>query len=141
MTFLFLIIVAQYTLYNVPPTTQKGGGFERPPSPWKQIGTIKVNVLFKLCLLKSKIVWKSLKISFEKQDFPKFGMKCLEIARFQDYAPNTPGLPRPPAAIAPRFVRCVTRSAGQQPPSGNSCLRAWHVYVHVVIHSLFTFYS
>ena len=33
---------------------------------------------------------KILKISFEKQDFPKVSMKCLEIARLQDIAPNTP---------------------------------------------------
>ena len=32
---------------------------------------------------------KILKISFEKQDFPKVWMKCLEIARLQDIAPNT----------------------------------------------------
>ena len=32
------------------------------------------------------------KISVEKHDFPKVWMKCLEIARFQDFAPNTPEL-------------------------------------------------
>ena len=29
---------------------------------------------------------------FKKQDFPKVWMKCLKIARLQDFALNTPGL-------------------------------------------------
>ena len=59
---------------------------------------------------------KILKISFEKQDFWKVWMKCLEIARLQDFAPNTPGflgglvsLPR-----GARFAMLV-----DEPPSGN----------------------
>ena len=34
--------------------------------------------------------------SFEKQDFPKVWMKCLEIVRLHDFAPNTPWLLGPP---------------------------------------------
>ena len=42
-----------------------------------------------------KIWWKSFKISFKKQDFPRVWMKYLENARLQDFAPNTPDpLPR-----------------------------------------------
>ena len=42
-------------------------------------------------------------------------MKCLEIARLQDFAPNTPD-PLPRGA---RFAMLV-----DEPPSENSCLRA-----------------
>ena len=42
------------------------------------------------------------KISFEKQDFPKFSMMCLEIAKLQDIAPNTPDL-------LPRSARLAMR--------------------------------
>ena len=45
---------------------------------------------------------KVLKISFKKQDSPRVRMKCLEIARFQDFAPNTPGLPR--SLVSARLV-------------------------------------
>ena len=48
--------------------------------------------MFKNCDYQSpnwcKIWWKS----FKKQDFPKVWMKCLEIARLQDFALNTQGL-------------------------------------------------
>ena len=33
-----------------------------------------------------------MKIFEKNQDFPKVWMKCLKIARLQDFAPNTPGL-------------------------------------------------
>ena len=53
---------------------------------------IKQIVTFKVQYLGPK--WKSLKFSFEKRDFPKVWMKCLEIARLQDFAPNSP-VPEP----------------------------------------------
>mgnify|MGYP003690688589 CR=1 FL=1 len=53
-------------------------------------------------------------------------MKCLEIARLKDFAPNTPGLLG--VAQGPQ-TQC--REVGDsrsmrvdEPPSGNSCLRA-----------------
>ena len=54
-------------------------------------------------------------------------MKCLEIARLQDFGPNTlgllaGGLERPPDPL-PRDARLVMR-VDDPPPPGNSCLRA-----------------
>ena len=56
---------------NMPPIiftpVARGGswGSDEPPPPWKQISTIKVNILFKNCDYQSpnwcKIWWKSLK--------------------------------------------------------------------------------
>ena len=59
---------------------------------------------------------ENLKNWFEKQDFPKVWLKCLEIARLQDFALITTGIvgtlsgPRPPA------TRCATRDASRRTP-------------------------
>ena len=89
----FILFCLPYTLRSCIYIIPVAEGFERPPPPsWKQIITIKVEVLWKLWQTKSRNWWKSLKISFEKQDFPKVRMKCLEMSRLQDFAPNTTGL-------------------------------------------------
>ena len=70
-------------------------------------------------------IWKiSLKISNGKQGFPKVWMKCLEIAKLQDFAPNTQGLLG--ALSGPQTPCRIERT-----PSENFCLRAcsaWVVY-------------
>ena len=71
-----------------------------------------------------KIWWKSFKISFEKQDFPKVWMKYLENARLQDFAPNT-------TDPLPRCARLAMRV--DVPPPGNSCQRAWNVYIQLEV--------
>ena len=65
---------------------------------------------------------KILKISFEKQDFWKVWMKCLEIARLKDFAPNTPGLlgvaqgPQTPCREV-RDSRCVSTNPPLEIPA------------------------
>ena len=53
-----------------------------------------------------------------KQGFPKVWVKCLEIPRLQDFAPNTKGFWEPWAAPKPPAV-------SNEPPSENFCLQAW----------------
>ena len=112
-------------------TVRSQGGFEwfeRPPPPWKLISTIKVDILWLIKVLIGVKFMKILKISFENQDFWKFEWMCLEIAWLKDFAPNTPGLlgaaqgPQTPCREV-RDSRCMSTN----PPSGNSCLRAWGV--------------
>ena len=89
--------VYQYQFFKIPISESKkghtrsqgGGGWRgsnEPPPPWILKSTFYLN-----CDYQSpnwcQIWWKSLKISFEKQDFPTVWTKCLEIARLQDFAP------------------------------------------------------
>ena len=58
-------------------------------------------------------------------------MKCLEIARLKDFAPNTPGLlgvAQGPQTPCPE-VHAQLEMHVDEPPSGNSCLRACVVHV------------
>ena len=59
---------------------------------------------------------KILKISVEKQDFWKVWMKCLEIARLQDFAPNTPGFLGALSGPRPFTARCAIRDASRRTP-------------------------
>ena len=84
--------------------------------PWKLNTTIKVDILW---LIKVLI---GVKFEFWKQDFPKVWMKCLEIARMKDFAPNTPGLlgvaqgPQIPCREV-RDSRCVSTNPSLEIPA------------------------
>ena len=115
-----------------------------PPPPRKLISTIFKSTFCLNCDYWSpnwcKIWWKSLK----KQTFPKVWMKCFEIARLQNFTPNTPGLlgalsSQTPAVIALCIARCATRD-DERPPSGNpiSCLRAC-IYT-IILQGLYPFW-
>ena len=57
-------------------------------------------------------------LSHGKQGFPRVWMKCLEIARLQDFAPNTQGLL---GALSGAKTPCRI----ERTPLWNFCLRAW----------------
>ena len=65
-------------------------------------------------------MWNN-EMSNEEMELFQTEIRCLQIARMQDFAPNTPGLlgalsgPRPPAVTAPRNARCATHFASRTP--------------------------